>query len=100
MHSHTQGPWHRNIKPATRYPTIFAGRNTHVAHVTTSGIPEAEVEANCDLIASAPELLRELEYAHAIIENIMGRFGPEVLRGFKTRSYERETVIVKAGGKE
>ena len=33
MSNHTKGPWHRNISPATKYTTIFAGRNTHVARV-------------------------------------------------------------------
>jgi hypothetical protein len=57
---HTPGPWHRNIKPATRYPTIFAGRNTHVAQVVSQGIGASEVEANCNLIAAAPDLLAAL----------------------------------------
>jgi hypothetical protein len=57
---HTLGPWGRNIKPASRYPVIFAGRNTHVAQVITKGLPESECEANADLIAAAPELLAAL----------------------------------------
>ena len=57
---HTPGPWHRNIKPATHYNTIFAGRNTHVAHLAVQGKTEAEVEANCTLIAAAPDLLKAL----------------------------------------
>lgn len=57
---HTPGPWHRNISPATKYPTVFAGRNTHVAVVNTQ-LDAAEVEANCDLIAAAPELLEACE---------------------------------------
>jgi len=54
---HTLGPWHRNIKPVTRYPVIFAGRNIHVAKVLDQGIGLSESEANADLIAAAPELL-------------------------------------------
>lgn len=62
MSKHTKGPWHRNVSPATKYPTIFAGRNTHVARVVTDGgLTPEEVEANCDLIAAAPELLEALE---------------------------------------
>src|SRR5690349_9189461 len=34
---HTPGPWHRNIKPATKYPTVWSGRNLHVAYVSTGG---------------------------------------------------------------
>ena len=61
--NHTPGPWARNIKPATKYNTIFAGRNTHVARLEVYGLDPAEVEANCDLIAAAPDLLAALEAA-------------------------------------
>jgi hypothetical protein len=63
MSKHTQGPWHRNIKPASKYPVIFAGRNTHVAILAIRGttMQEAEIEANCDLIRAAPELLEALK---------------------------------------
>ena len=57
---HTQGPWCRNISPATKYPTVFAGRCTHVAVVCTGGLPPEEVEANINLIAAAPDLLATL----------------------------------------
>jgi len=59
---YTQGKWHRNVPPATKYPTIFAGRNTHVARVVVDGgLTSEEVDANCDLIAAAPMLLEALE---------------------------------------
>jgi hypothetical protein len=54
MSTHTPGPWYRNIKPATKYNTVWAGRNTHVAHVTVDGLSPDEVEANIALIAKAP----------------------------------------------
>lgn len=57
---HTPGPWHRNIKPARKYNTIAAGRNTHVAHLVVNGLTDAEIEANCNLITAAPELLAAL----------------------------------------
>ena len=76
MSAHTPGPWHRNIKPATKYPTIFAGRNTHVAHVATGGLPPEEVEANLRLIQAAPELRAALaaivEEAEAACERYSG----------------------------
>lgn len=56
----TPKPWHRNIKPATKYNTIFAGRNTHIAYLATSGLTPEEVEANCDLIIKAPEMYQAL----------------------------------------
>lgn len=54
---HTPGPWHRNIKPATKYTTVWSGRNKHVARVVVDGLAPEEVEANICLIAAAPELL-------------------------------------------
>lgn len=53
----TPGGWGRNIPPASRYPVIFAGRNTHVAQVLSRGLPPEQVEANANLIAAAPDLL-------------------------------------------
>ena len=58
---HTPGPWHRNIKPASKYTVIFAGRNTHIARLVPDGLTDDEIEANCNLIAAAPELLEALE---------------------------------------
>lgn len=57
---HTPGPWSRNIKPARKYTVIFSGRSTHVARVVPDGLSDEEVEANCDLIAVAPEMLAAL----------------------------------------
>ena len=76
---HTPGPWHRNIPPARKYTTIFAGRNTHVARLAVDDLTtDTELEANANLIAAAPDLLEALELAEAIIE----RFKlPEMLEG-------------------
>ena len=55
----TPGPWGRNIAPVDRYPIIFGGpMNQHVARVLTQRIPYAEAEANANLIAAAPSLLK------------------------------------------
>jgi hypothetical protein len=69
--SHTPGPWHRNIKPARKYSTIFAGQNTHVAHLATEGLRDEELEANCKLIAAAPELLDALINLLADVETLV-----------------------------
>jgi hypothetical protein len=60
---HTPGPWNRNIPPATKYATIYSGRNTHIAYVTNSlnELSGEEVEANMNLIVAAPDLLEALE---------------------------------------
>lgn len=58
--THTPGPWHRNIKPARKYSTVFAGRNTHVVRVVSEGLNDDEIEANCDLVVAAPEMLDTL----------------------------------------
>ena len=65
---HTPGGWARNIAPARKYNTIFAGRNTHVAHLATSGLSDEEIEANADLIAAAPDLLAALIYVQQAVE--------------------------------
>ncbi len=56
----TPGPWHRNIPPASKYCTIFAGRNTRVAQLSTQGLSETAIEGNCDLISAAPDLFEAL----------------------------------------
>lgn len=58
---HTQGGWGRNITPVSKYPIIYAGRNTHVARIITDDVPPDEAEANADLISAAPELLAALK---------------------------------------
>jgi hypothetical protein len=58
MAQHTPGPWSRNIPPATKYPIVFAGRNTHIAALRVDrGVTDQEAEANINLIAAAPDLL-------------------------------------------
>lgn len=59
--THTSGGWNRNIKPAKKYPVVFAGRNKHVAIVCTQGLPDTEIEANCNLITAAPDMLAALK---------------------------------------
>lgn len=61
MSKHTPGPWHRNVKPATKYNTVWSGRNKHVARVVVEGLDPEEVEANIRLIAAAPDLLEALQ---------------------------------------
>ena len=81
---HTQGEWHRNIPPASRYPTIFAGRNTHVARVIVSpGMTPEEIEANADLLTAAPDLLSEHQEWALLIGNIHILALQEDLQGIK-----------------
>jgi hypothetical protein len=90
---HTPGPWSRNIKPAAKYCTIFAGRNTHVAHVA-NGLPDEQIEANCNLIAAAPELLAALEQCC----NVVGYRGdPAVLNQIVSQA---RAIIAKATGND
>lgn len=76
---HTPGPWNRNIPPAYHYPVIYAGRNTHVAQVIhngeRNGQSAAETEANCNLIAAAPETLEALHTAAYALGNILLHYG-------------------------
>ena len=70
---YTEGPWHRNIKPAKKYPTVFAGRNTHILTMATKGLSDEAVEANINLVVAAHELLDAAELVlsglNARIEN-------------------------------
>lgn len=81
----TPGPWHRNIKPASRYPTIFAGRNTHVAYVAVNrgAMPDEEIEANLVLIQHAPAMLDLLQTVAA------GNLPAEVTRTIARDMIER-----------
>lgn len=64
----TKGPWGRNIKPATKYNTVYAGRNTHVCHLATAGLQPDEVEANCTLITAAPDMFGAAAWMLALID--------------------------------
>lgn len=106
--AHTPGPWHRNIKPARHYSTIFAGRCTHVARLATDGLTDGEIEANCNLIAAAPELLAALRAVAGIggnldDERLTTRTGPNdaVQRGLMYCEARRLALaaIAKAEGR-
>lgn len=57
---HTPGPWSRNIRANGKYPTVFSGRNNHIAVVSQQTEGE-ETEANITLISLAPEMLTALQ---------------------------------------
>jgi hypothetical protein len=85
MSSYTKGPWSRNIPPAKKYNTIFAGRNKHICHLDVVGLSDEEIEANCALIRAAPEMA----------EMLLAMF-LRVSHGGPTRA-EAETLLKKAG---
>jgi hypothetical protein len=97
--THTPGPWGRNIKPATKYPVIFAGRNTHVAMVDTR-LPADEVEANIRLIAAAPDLLAALRDAKVELEQMHAHYCKGCPGGCPTLEYIENAAraIAKAEG--
>lgn len=67
---YTGGEWQRNIPPASKYPVIYAGRNTHVC--VLSSRPEGEMEGNADLIVAAPKVLRALRALVSRVEYYAG----------------------------
>lgn len=93
--THTPGPWHRNIKPATKYNTVWSGRNTHVAYTAVQGLTPGEVEANISLIAAAPELLAALEACLPDLKHYVATHGP----GPDRRLADALVAIAKAKGK-
>lgn len=70
MAKHVPGPWHRNIKPATRYPVIFSGRNKHVCALSVQGMTESEAEATLMLIQAAPDMLAALRAVTAELRQL------------------------------
>ncbi|HBD35945.1 hypothetical protein [Cupriavidus sp. UBA2534] len=64
---HTPGPWHRNIRPASKYPVVWAGRNKHVLAVKTIGLTDDEIEGNITLAAAAPDMFDALVAARVMI---------------------------------
>jgi hypothetical protein len=88
---HTPGGWNRNIPPASKYATIFAGRNTHVCVLSVKGLPDEEVEANANLIAAAPDLLEALQAAAHLL-----RTAGAVMDGADVRTINR--AILRACG--
>lgn len=67
---HIAAGWHRNIPPASKYPIIFAGRNTHVAQILTQGLTPEEIEAHANLITAAPELLKALKFVQEAMHGL------------------------------
>lgn len=102
MSKYINQEWSRNIKPASKYPVIFAGRNTHIASVSVSGLSEPEIEAHCNLITAAPELLKSLKQLvercnDPAITNILNEAGQAGLWACVTK--EALEAINKAEGK-
>ena len=91
MSAHTPGPWHRNIKPASKYNVAFAGRNTHVAAVKTQGLSEVEIEANMDLIVAAPDML-------ALLRKMLAEHEDHPTIGMNLWADDLRTVIAEATG--
>lgn len=73
----TQGPWSRNIQPASKYVTVFAGGSTHVAYVATKGLTEDEIEANMDLIVEAPAMRDALLGAQEALRKALPYLPPD-----------------------
>lgn len=73
---HTQGGWNRNIAPVSKYPIIFAGRNSAVAQIVTCTVTAEEAEANANLIAATPDLLEVV----AAMANFDGRCNNSALK--------------------
>lgn len=74
--THTPGPWHENILPASKYVTVYAGRNTHICNVVPILRNEMQTAANRRLIAAAPELLEAAQACLADLHHYVATHGP------------------------
>lgn len=104
---HTPAPWHRNVKPATKYPTVYAGRNTHVAAVIPyRGVKLEEVEHNLTLIMAAPNLLHALqlcrEQFNTYLQNHLAKSPPDFDKAATNREFRDmcDAAICQAMGEE
>jgi hypothetical protein len=104
--SHTLGPWKRNIKPATKFPIVYAGRNTHVAQVSSMGLDPETVEANLCLIMAAPDLYAGNFAALDVLRALAAERNPNLieavlanLRGPCSIIPQLESALAKAEGK-
>ena len=88
---HTPGPWHRNIRANGHYPVVFAGRNQHVATASQQTDP-AETEANIDLLAAAPNMLKVLKLCQ------QADFCKHILNTGETLAEAIDAVIYEATG--
>lgn len=98
MSKHTPGPWHRNIKPASKYTTVWSGRNKHVARVETRGLTEAEIEANISLIAAAPDLLEAMKRLDRLYKGICMMVPDDEMAACQEVWAEADAAIAKAEG--
>ena len=62
-----------------------------IANVLQDGIPDEEMEANCNLIAAAPDMLEALEEVVLFLEPRAGSFGMHAV-------HKAKAVIAKAKG--
>lgn len=71
----TPGTLSRNIPPITKYPTLFAGRNTHVAQIVSKNEADADFivrawNAHDDLVRALRDLLVRAEAELADPEDV------------------------------
>lgn len=103
MNKTTYTPWHRNIPPARKYCTVYAGRNTHICYLDGQVMSDEKAEANINLICAAPDLLEALKRALPILEEEQGvmerSFLPEPLSENEEdllTNYEEAVKMVRA----
>lgn len=88
--SHTKGPWSIE-NPCDGFSIVEANKPTHewrfIAHIPAdkeNGIPLQEVEANAQLIASAPEIFSALANCYGIARRQAARLALETAPDAKT----------------
>lgn len=74
MADHTPGPWesHYMFTPESKHLEVQTAEGRPLAHVYAGGVEQAEVEANAEVMAAAPQLLTALR-------NLVNDFDASVL---------------------
>lgn len=104
MNKHTGGNWKSTCKPGWTRAQIY-NESTRIACIGPIGdepdyMPAGEVMANSSLMAAAPELLKELKQAEAVIRHAVqesqGRVKAELVGGWLHHANQIRQVIAKA----
>ena len=105
MNKHTPGPWKHHGEAVWSEHKSVSGKETRGTRTTHEGavssrqrMPDAEREANSNLIAAAPELLEALEFSITDTGALAEQSPMYALRRLASISEAARSAIAKAKG--